>query len=377
MTRSQSFPGESPAGHRATPAAVRRENYRTYLVINTIGYLGGAVHLLLIPVFAWLDYPLLAVLNVFSVAAWVYAWKINRVGRHATAVMVMAVEVAVHTCACVLLLGWEAGFQYYLMASVPVILLNYRLKTPTIISLSVVFCALFAVLFAVAGGQVRHYAHPAAVEAIHYANIVIAFTAIGLTSFYFRMASLIAEQELEQLATTDSLTGLFNRRKMLDILEARDRLVARGGFRLCVLLADVDHFKRFNDTYGHECGDEVLRATALLIRERLREVDAVARWGGEEFLIMLSGTGLEAACRIAEELRREVASRRTRFGGLELSVTMTFGVAEHRPGRTLDGTLALADEALYRGKQAGRDCVMSRPAELEPPSGQPLAGQSI
>lgn len=344
-----------PARH--STGFVEPRNHRIYMVLNTIGYLGSAVHILLIPLFLWLGYLIPALFNIGSALVWPYAWWLNRKGRHAASVSLMAVEIALHTLVAVPTVGWDAGFQYYLLGSVPFIVLNNRLSPSHIAVITAAWCIMFALLAHFFSGQAHQYAYPWVIEAMHYANAVIAFTAIGLSSYYFRLASTIAERELEHLATTDPLTGLFNRRKMEELLRRQHHIADRGGAGFSLILADIDHFKELNDTYGHDCGDEMLRCSAAVFRKRLREADAVARWGGEEFLIMLPGTGAERAGRIAEELRAAIAEQLTTFCGRRVELSMTFGVAQLVPGDPFEQTLTHADEALYHGKQTGRDKV--------------------
>ena len=174
--------------------------------------------------------------------------------------------------------------------------------------------------------------------------------------------------ERVELAATDALTGLLNRRALGDRLQDEQQRSARSGRPFCVVIADLDHFKRVNDTYGHETGDRALVMVADALRRPLRRTDAVGRWGGEEFLIILPGTSLEPALRVAENLSSQIKALRLELpassaGGTadasagSLSFTMTFGVAEHVPGTPHEDTVRRADEALYRGKAEGRDRV--------------------
>lgn len=161
-------------------------------------------------------------------------------------------------------------------------------------------------------------------------------------------------RELEILAVTDRLTGLFNRRKLDQVLE--DEVVRRrrygGGFS--VVMVDLDHFKAVNDTYGHAVGDAVLEEVARLLRSRTREADALARLGGEEFVIVCLNSGLEGCTAMADNVREAIAGHTFAHGG---RVTASFGVATCREDDTVATLLARADAALYRAKAAGRDRV--------------------
>jgi diguanylate cyclase (GGDEF)-like protein len=166
-----------------------------------------------------------------------------------------------------------------------------------------------------------------------------------------------ALERIEQLAIRDELTGGYNRRYMMDVL-ARERSRAerlREPFSICLL--DIDHFKSVNDTLGHGGGDAVLHELPSVARQGLRGVDVFGRFGGEEFLLVLPGTDLEGARRVAERVRAAVEA--AQFPGLPSGrrVTVTLGVAERAAGEDVKTLLKRADRALYAGKGAGRNRV--------------------
>jgi diguanylate cyclase (GGDEF)-like protein len=160
--------------------------------------------------------------------------------------------------------------------------------------------------------------------------------------------------KLEELATTDVLTGTFNRRKFNELILAEIERVRRYGHPLSLLVVDIDHFKRTNDAHGHEAGDEVLIVLAGLIRAGIRATDSLARWGGEEFVVLSPEVSVEEAAGLAERLRSAAGTYKYSFVG---RVTASIGVAQHRVGETPDELFARADEALYRAKEGGRDRV--------------------
>lgn len=166
-------------------------------------------------------------------------------------------------------------------------------------------------------------------------------------------------EELRHLATVDSLTGAYNKRYLFEQLDRELRRSARHDRRLAILLFDIDHFKRLNDTHGHLVGDEVLAALSQrILRRFLRKEDLLARFGGEEFVVVLPETGPEEAMAAAERLRELIASEPFRADGKELQVTISIGVGVlGAPARTLDELLAAADEKLYRAKHQGRNRV--------------------
>jgi diguanylate cyclase (GGDEF)-like protein len=178
-----------------------------------------------------------------------------------------------------------------------------------------------------------------------------------LTQAFNNMVTRLREsrQELERLSVTDSLTGLYNRRYLMDTLGNEVRRCLRLKHSFSVLMADVDHFKHYNDAHGHLAGDEVLRRVAAILRETAREVDTVARYGGEEFFVLLPETAARGAAEVAERIRVRLAQEGFAGG----RVTISVGVAEF-PGHgdTPDGLIAMADAALYQAKEEGRDRVV-------------------
>ena len=163
----------------------------------------------------------------------------------------------------------------------------------------------------------------------------------------------VFEAELRNLAVTDTLTGVWNRRHGTELLAA-DLSARRPGQALSLLMLDIDHFKTINDTFGHQAGDHVLIEIASRLRRSLRGSDMVARWGGEEFVVLLRDCALPDALRLAEDIRAAIAE--LPFGAMG-SLTVSVGVAEARASEDLTTWLERADQALYRAKRSGRNEV--------------------
>jgi diguanylate cyclase (GGDEF)-like protein len=170
-----------------------------------------------------------------------------------------------------------------------------------------------------------------------------------------------ALEEVERLAITDSLTGLFNHRHLFELAGREFQRARRYQLPLSVMMVDIDEFKRVNDTYGHAAGDQVLQGVAECCRKELREVDVIGRYGGDEFVALLPETGLSAACQVAERLRKSIAERTLDTKAGRITVTVSLGVAvlddEHL---TPESLLDRADQALYVAKQNGRNRVWSQ-----------------
>ncbi len=162
-------------------------------------------------------------------------------------------------------------------------------------------------------------------------------------------------QQLKEMAATDALTRVANRKVLLNQLAAEMKRWKRSAKDLCILMLDIDHFKNINDSYGHVTGDSVLRQTAQLIQDNLREVDLVGRYGGEEFMVLLPETSLGDAVIAAERVRRAVAAAEFSAG---ITVTISGGLATYR-GERLEEFVDAADQCLYQAKNNGRDCIRS------------------
>ncbi len=167
-----------------------------------------------------------------------------------------------------------------------------------------------------------------------------------------------ANERLEELASTDPLTGLFNRRQAIKSIKIELNRALRHKCCFSIIIADIDFFKTFNDTHGHDCGDSVLVQLAGFLKNNIRTIDTISRWGGEEFLVLLPETCRMEAREAAEKLRKQISDRKFIYKNEELSIFMTFGISSYRDLDSIDSIIKRADEALYQGKEQGRNCVI-------------------
>ncbi len=171
-----------------------------------------------------------------------------------------------------------------------------------------------------------------------------------------------SEEKLRVQAITDTLTGIYNRGELMARGEEETSRVLRRGpddgqDELSLIMIDIDHFKRVNDTFGHQAGDAVLGQLAGRIKQRLRPYDILGRYGGEEFMLILPTTDLQVSERIAERIRISIEAEPFSYNGSEIHVTISLGVATFAPNFILDETISRADKALYRAKKNGRNRV--------------------
>lgn len=208
-----------------------------------------------------------------------------------------------------------------------------------------------------------HLPRPYSVDALFTCVLAIAylsafFHAFAARSISFHHAMVEANRKLEEMAARDPLTGLFNGRAYYARCDDALKLTRRTGSPFAMLFVDLDHFKRINDTHGHEAGDAVLRAVAGTLRQTMRQSDVVGRIGGEEFSALLPDTDMEGARLLGEKLRQEIEALMPDIGTMRLRITASIGVAEDGPA-----TLAIAeiqgraDQAMYAAKRAGRNRV--------------------
>lgn len=171
-----------------------------------------------------------------------------------------------------------------------------------------------------------------------------------------------AIKKLVQDSEADSLTGLLNRRTFMKKIETEAIRFSRSQKPFSLLFADIDFFKKINDTYGHAAGDEVLIFVSNLLSAEKREVDQVGRWGGEEFLILLPETNIEGAVTHGNEIREMISAKPINYEGQEINITMSFGVSEYSGNCTIEKTIDQADQRLYLAKNSGRNKVVSEDA---------------
>ena len=305
-------------------------------------------------------------LNVGSCLVYVVVYRFARWGHVQLVFAVGSTEVLVHAWIATAILGFSSGFHIYALGLIPLAMTFDRWPLAARMTFSGALIANYLGL-AVSGHMLfaRHTGF--IVDLFRYGNFTVGALVLAALSYYYVRAVDTAEQallnqnrRLDSLSRTDQLTGLPNRRHALEWLTHEEARVQRYGTVAAVGIADLDFFKQINDRQGHDAGDAVLAAVAREITAAVRGQDVIARWGGEEFLVLLPDTDLEGGRIAMEKVRAAVAACSVPWEGGELRVTVTVGVSVLSGTVTIDETVRLADRALYQGKNEGRDLVVTR-----------------
>lgn len=325
-----------------------------------IAVIAGLAHLGFIFLFDTIGVAAMARANVASVLVYALTALLVQQGRTRLALELMAAEIILHGTVATALIGWGSGFHCYLILIIPVAIVN-TLYSPVVKGLLAGLAGLYYLgldlMFRQAAPPVE--VHAATLAWMHHVNQGATLLILGLLATLYHRLVIRAESRLHELACTDPLTQLRNRRFAMEVAQHEAAVFQRGGRPLAVAIGDVDHFKRINDHHGHAVGDTALRAIARVLRDGVREIDHVARWGGEEFLILLPATDGDEALRVCERLREDVHGLSAKnVAGAELGMSITVGVAVLQADEPIEQALLRADRAMYEGKQAGRNRVV-------------------
>jgi len=289
-----------------------------------------------------------------------------RRGKQLPAALVALVTAIVQITTAVRILGWESGLHLYLIAGgVLVFLIFTDRQAPwrwffiLTAAVTFIFCQTILSPSPERPIPVGSLSIMFSINAVLTAILVFALSGMSYQrADRARAEAARSAAAAEYLANTDYLTGLSNRRPIIEALEARS---LEGGY--VVAIADLDHFKVLNDTFGHQCGDTVLAAIAGGFRGRLRLTDEVGRWGGEEFIVVLPDTGLDEGVLLMDQLREGVDQAQIECLGHTHHVTISIGVSNGANDGVSHLVVKRADDALYDAKTAGRNAVCVRSLE--------------
>ena len=325
--------------------------------ITPIVYVALSIHCVLLVVFIGLGMQVMWIANIVSTLIYVNCLYLIRRQRYRQAGQLMSLEIIGHALLATWELGWESNFSFYLFCVIPIIAFTFqlvpvrRIGYSLAILLSLVGCFTFRRYMGQGYGLSQ-----GVLDAFGIINILTAtILSIYATALSVRFTSSM-QLSLFHIANRDSLTNLYTRRRVLQ--RVRELEGRRLGLSASLVLLDIDHFKQINDRHGHETGDAVLQRVAEVISTSVRGSDIAARWGGEEFLVLMPDTRPEDALRVAERIWQRISEEAGRIEKREIPVTATLAVATLATGETFQVTLNRADTSLYMGKQQGRNRVM-------------------
>lgn len=289
-----------------------------------------------------------------------------------TAMSLSTCEVVLCSLVSTLCTGMETGFSIFTIGCITAsfymaFVINAQQKQNAIafiISVLLFFCYILSYIISIYIDPLTPIENVFWIRLLHISNYAVVFVMIVIFTFLIvwevlNKALKIEAQnaELNELALKDPLTHLYNRRSMNDILANSMSILKTKGKRFSLILADIDNFKKINDTYGHDVGDAVLIKVSELITECVGTQGSVCRWGGEEILISINAS-IESASTIAERIREVIENTYLTADNVQFNVTMTLGVAESIPGYKIETLIQQADDRLYYGKNNGKNQVV-------------------
>ncbi len=331
-----------------------------YFLFLKYGYITALIaHVAFGLFFQWLGLDKLVYLNVLSIFIYAIAiWMLHK-GYYCSSLLLVSIEVVLHASAAVCTLGWESGFHYYLFTLMMGSAFNPYWSVLSKLSYAAVICMGYIAL----GYYASIYpptveVNPLLIHAMQAFNAIFSFVFIGYLAHVYAKSTSDAEQKLRQLATTDPLTGLNNRREFLHLFDLELIKNRRNQIPFAIIMVDIDDFKKINDTFGHQCGDEAIIAVAECFRNNVREQDHIARWGGEEFMLLLPETDMEGAIVLAEKLYDAVRDLEYSCGSDLHRISITLSVGVHQHHETRDQLLFRIDSGLMRGKETGKNQIV-------------------
>lgn len=347
------------------------------LKYKAAAFSGAFMHLTFLIVFIFIGLYTMVIFNVFSVALYIIIGSLcekESFEKHTLNwICVMFFEISIHAFMSTAFLGTNTCFFLYTMMTIPVVLYYLFLTCSNeIFKRWTVIFAVIALALLTASLLTDHFNIPLfsslrreldreLTDLIRSINILYTLVVLfGFTTlFILEIHSLIKKlnetnDRLNFTATHDALTGLFNRHSLRDNLDALEN----GSEPFCLVMGDLDDFKAVNDTYGHDCGDIVLKTVAEIIMKNIPEKDIACRWGGEEILIIMHGSTDECLS-VIKRIRSEINSLALEYEGRTIKISMTFGFAPGSLSADIDKLLTVVDKRLYKGKSSGKNVIIA------------------
>ncbi|MCM1102483.1 MAG: GGDEF domain-containing protein [Clostridium sp.] len=330
-----------------------------------------AVHLLYMQLFTMCSVFPLVMYNLVILSLYILLLLAVKSEQVVLVYSLTFVELVFNAVLSTVMIGWNSGFFLCIICVVPIsfYLAFSALKSKLRILLPLFLTVFAYVLYVLLYQHMKRNAPLILIDEADFpvlfmANTFVVFFLMAVVSFNFIIemqdstnALMTQNEDLGHEANVDPLTGLLNRRGMeVHLQETMNRAKVKGTL-FSVIIGDIDNFKRINDTYSHECGDRALIHVADIMKNAIRQGDAVCRWGGEEFLILVQGNG-EIARMIGERIRQTIENHSFMYKEDEIKFTMTFGASAYVPGFAMATIIKQADDKLYEGKTSGKNKVV-------------------
>ena len=349
------------------------DNFLHFAVHNSFLFtvlIMGLVHAVLLGTMWYAGVKPLVYFNILSVIVYIFCVLLCNYGIIMPVYISIFVEVCLYASTSVYFIGWDCGSPYFLFAIVPILIyfgsfLFKGSKRWIVVIMLAITLALFTFLYLRRGHMVPVLLVPTYIKAFlmlfttfSMALSIIFYNVIFIYSSEHELNRL--EEENDQLsadANEDTLTHLLNRRGFMPIIN--DLVNSNAEETFSVAFCDIDNFKRINDSYGHDCGDEVLRHITKIITGIMQGCE-VCRWGGEEIIILMRGYDLQTAKNKLEDIRKTIENSPTTFYNKRISATLTIGVEEYSESyQDVEELIKVADERMYYGKQHGKNIVIA------------------
>ncbi len=338
-------------------------NALRYKVIYSAGAL---IHTIFIILFAVVEIDILVWFNGFSVLMYLAGSIFIKDNKWSSLwIVLFYMEIVLHAVVCGFLLNWSYGFSLYSLMVIPVChyiaYMDPNIKNPlkfsSILAIINVVAMIITGFFSGTTGTIGNSAIAQTISTFNFivcSIVIVIFSSIYTHEMYNSMKTLKeTNDELNFLANYDALTKLRNRHHISDVFH----IYEEGTSPFCVILGDIDDFKRINDTYGHDCGDKVLVCVAALINKEVGDKGVVCRWGGEEILVIMSGKSDECLD-LMEKIRLMIQNQKLTFERKEIKVSMTFGFADYSESMKIEKLVSIADSRLYQGKKNGKNQIV-------------------
>lgn len=316
------------------------------------------------------DIKIMFYYNLLSIVTYLTGYVILYKNLSNLYIAINNLEVYFFTILAILCLGWDYGFQQYCFIFIASLLFSdyFTTKDRKVNKVSVFligvtyFTYLFWRIWTYSFAPIYTISTETPMHLLFLVNSIIAFTFLIAYAAIYSGTVFRLEKALVEAANNDPLTGLRNRRRMMKLLNSISQDPSATNVPMCIAMMDIDNFKKINDTYGHDAGDEVIKSLASTLLQKHAKIESfhACRWGGEEFLIFYRKyrKNEEQIFLEFDEIRKQIEQQTIRYNNQEIHFTVTIGLAFYRKNLSADALIQLADENLYKGKTSGKNVVI-------------------